>query len=180
MHVLFTVFDTPIGPCGLAWTDGGVIGVQLPEHDATGTRAKLLRRFRGARESTPPAHVRDAIDGIQRQLQGTPTDLTAIDLDMGNVPSFDRLVYATARAIPPGSTLTYGEIATRIGHPDAARDVGQALARNPLAIVVPCHRVLASGGKLGGFSAAGGTATKRRLLEIEGALAPERTLFDTL
>ena len=86
---------------------------------------------------------------------------------MEGVAGFHRRVYDAARAIPPGKTLAYGEIAERIGAPGAARAVGQALGRNPFPIVVPCHRVLAAGGKIGGFSAHGGTATKRRMLAIE-------------
>ncbi len=94
---------------------------------------------------------------------------------MERVPEFNRRVYAVARAVPPGETITYGEIAERIGERGAAQAVGQALGRNPFPIVVPCHRVLAADGGLGGFSAHGGVATKRRMLAIEGAGAP--TLF---
>ena len=89
------------------------------------------------------------------------------------MPALARRVYEVARTIPPGATLTYGEIAARLELPGAARDVGQALGRNPFPLVVPCHRVVAAGGRLGGFSARGGAATKRRLLAIEGAIAPD-------
>ena len=109
-------------------------------------------------------------------LRGEPRDLGAIDLDMSGIPEFPRRVYAVARAIPPGQTVTYGDVAARLGEPGAARAVGQALGRNPFAIIVPCHRVVAAGGRLGGFSANGGAATKRRILAIEGAHRDEPTL----
>ena len=86
---------------------------------------------------------------------------------MEGVPPFHRRVYEAAREIPPGDTLSYGAIANRIGSPGSARAVGQALGRNPFAIVVPCHRVVAANGKLGGFSANGGVTTKANLLALE-------------
>jgi methylated-DNA-[protein]-cysteine S-methyltransferase len=123
--------------------------------------------------------VRRAIDGIVALLRGEASDLSAVALDMNAVPAFHRRVYDAARGVAPGSTVTYGEIAARLGEPGAARAVGQALGRNPFAIIVPCHRVLAAGGKVGGFSANGGVATKLRLLSIEGAPAGgQMALFD--
>jgi methylated-DNA-[protein]-cysteine S-methyltransferase len=160
-------FDTAIGRCGIAWAECGIVGVQLPESNDVSTRARMLRRFPNARELKPPADVRRAIDGITALLRGAPSDLSTVMLDMAGVPAFNRRVYEIARAIPVGATLSYGEIAARLGKRDAARAVGQALGRNPFAIVVPCHRVLAAGGKLGGFSAAFGVKTKQRLLSIE-------------
>jgi methylated-DNA-[protein]-cysteine S-methyltransferase len=165
----FSLFDTEIGRCGIAWSDGGVVGVQLPEGSDLAMRAQLLRRFPGAREGEPPAEARRAIGGIVALLRGEASALGAITLDMDDVPPFERRVYEVARTIPPGDTLSYGEIARRLGAPAAAREVGQALGRNPFAIVVPCHRVVAADGKLGGFSARGGAATKRRLLSVERA-----------
>ena len=165
----FALFDTAIGRCGIAWGARGVVGVQLPEAREVETRARLLRRFPDAREAPPPPDVQRAIDGIVALLRGEASDLSAVALDMERVPPFDRRVYELARTIPPGATLSYGEIAARLGAPDAARAVGQALGRNPFALVVPCHRVLAAGGQLGGFSANGGVTTKLRLLAIEGA-----------
>lgn len=167
------LFDTAIGCCGLAWGGHGILGVQLPEASETATRARLRRRFPGAREAPPPPDVRQAIDGIVALLRGAAPDLSAVVLDMEGVPPFHRRVYEVARTIPPGSTLTYGEVATRLGDPGLARAVGQAMGHNPFAPVVPCHRVVAAGGKLGGFSADGGVTTKRRLLAIEGAGPPE-------
>ena len=153
----FRLFDTAIGRCGIAWGDRGILGVHLPG-----------RRMR-AEHGAPPGAVEQAIDGIRALLRGEPSDLSGVPLDMERVPAFHRRVYEAARAIPPGATLTYGEVAARIGAPAEAREVGQALARNPFALVVPCHRVVAAGGRAGGFSAPGGVATKRRLLAIEGA-----------
>lgn len=167
----FTLFDTAIGRCGIAWNDRGVAGVHLPGASDRKTRERILRRFPEAAETAPPAGVRQAIDGITALLSGEPRDLSSVALDMDGVPELHRRVYAVARTIPPGETLTYGEIARRLGDPLQARAVGQALAQNPFAIVVPCHRVLAAGGRTGGFSAAGGTDTKLRILEIEGARA---------
>jgi len=165
----FALFDTAIGRCGVAWGGRGIAGVQLPEAGERETLARMLRRFPAAGEATPPPEVRQVIDRIVALLRGKASDLSTVRLDMDEVPVFHRRVYEAARAIPQGMTLSYGEIATRVGAPGAARAVGQALGRNPFPIVVPCHRVLAAGGKIGGFSAQGGIATKRRMLAIEGA-----------
>ncbi len=167
----FTLFETAIGRCGIAWGEGGIVGVQLPEGRDLATRARVLERFPGVREAPPPPTVRRAVHGITGLLRGEATDLSTVALDMEGVPPFHRRVYEVARAIAPGATLSYGEVAARLGAPGSARAVGQALGRNPFAIVVPCHRVLAAGGKVGGFSANGGITTKLRLLAIEGAPA---------
>jgi methylated-DNA-[protein]-cysteine S-methyltransferase len=169
----FALFDTAIGRCGVAWSGRGLAGVQLPESREEATRARLARRFPAARESTPPPEVGRAVEAITALLRGEKQDLSAVRLDLEDVPAFHRRVYEVARAIPPGATLSYGEIAVRLGAPGSARAVGQALGRNPFAIVVPCHRVLAAGGRVGGFSANGGVATKLRLLAIEDAHAEE-------
>jgi methylated-DNA-[protein]-cysteine S-methyltransferase len=175
----FMLFETALGRCGIAWNDRAVSGVFLPESTDRQTRARVLRRFPDAAESAPPEEVRAAVDGIAALLGGERRDLSAVPLDLDGVPDFHRRVYEIARTIPPGRTLTYGEIARRLGDPLQARAVGQALGQNPFPIVVPCHRVLAAGGRTGGFSAPGGTGTKLRLLEIEGARAAAiPTLFD--
>src|SRR5215470_2470901 len=168
----FLLFGTPIGACGIAWGEQGVIGVQLPESSEAALSARLRRAVPDARETAPPPEVQRAIDGIAAVLGGESRDLSFVELDMRQVPPFNRRVYEVARTIPAGSTLTYGEIAGRLGEPGAARDVGSALGQNPFPIVVPCHRVLAANGKLGGFSAHGGVRTKLRLLSIEGVQAP--------
>src|SRR5450432_1321899 len=171
----FALFDTAIGRCGIVWGARGLLCVQLPEARPSETRARLLKRFPDAQEIPPPAVVQRAVDRIVTLLRGEATDLSQIALDMAHVPPFHQRVYEVARTIPAGATLSYGQIATQLGSPESARAVGQALGRNPFAIVVPCHRVLAAGGKVGGFSAAGGTTTKLRLLGIEGA---QPSLFD--
>jgi methylated-DNA-[protein]-cysteine S-methyltransferase len=173
----FAIFETAIGSCGIAWNARGIAGAQLPEGSAHGTKARMHKRFPDAEEAEPPAAVRAVMDDVVRLLDGEQPDLTTVELDMAGVPEFNRKVYAIARTIPPGKTLTYGEIAHRIGMPGSAQAVGQAMGHNPFAPIVPCHRVLAAGGKDGGFSANGGVATKRRMLVIEGALADEPTLF---
>jgi methylated-DNA-[protein]-cysteine S-methyltransferase len=177
----FTLFDTAIGRCGIAWSALGVIGVQLPEASEARTLARMRRRFPDAREGPPSPAVRRAIEGIVALLRGERIELSAVALDLDGLPEFDRRVYEVARTIPPGATSSYGEIAARLDAPDEARAVGQALGQNPFPIVVPCHRVLAAGGKIGGFSANGGIATKLRLLSIEGArISSEPMLFDKL
>jgi len=169
------LFDTALGRCGIAWAERGIVGVQLPE-PAGAERARLLRRFPDAVETTPPQGIQRAAAGIAALLRGESPDLDSITLDMSLVAEFDRCVYEATRRIPRGATRTYGEIASQIGDPGAARAVGQALGRNPFPIVVPCHRVLAAAGRPGGFSAHGGVATKLRMLAIEGA--PGNAEFD--
>ena len=165
----YCLFPTAIGPCGIAWTADAIAAVQLPEAGEAGTRARLLRYTGDVAEDAPPGFVQAAIARIQALLQGAKDDLADLPLALDAVPAFHRRVYAVTRAIPPGEVLTYGEVAKRIGEPGAARAVGQALGRNPFAPVVPCHRVLAAGGKPGGFSAEGGAGTKLRMLAIEKA-----------
>jgi methylated-DNA-[protein]-cysteine S-methyltransferase len=167
----YAIFDTAIGRCGIAWSERGIVAVQLPEANETATRARVRRRLPGACEAMPPPFVASAIAGIIALLDGEAPDFADVAIDLDGIPPFNRRVYAIAQTIPRGSTLSYGEVATRLGDPGAARAVGQALGENPIPVVIPCHRVLAAHGKMGGFSAPGGTATKRRLLTIEGALA---------
>ena len=180
MSYCFAIFDTAIGSCGIAWTERGIAGVQVHDGNERATRARLLRRFAGAQEALPPAQVQRAIDGIVALLRGEKRDLRDVTIDADGLPQFNRKVYEIARTIPPGSTLTYGEIAERLGDKLLARDVGQALGQNPIPLIIPCHRVLAAGGKTGGFSAPGGVVSKLRLLTIEGAQPNGPTLFDDL
>jgi methylated-DNA-[protein]-cysteine S-methyltransferase len=168
----FTVFDTEIGVCGIAWSERGVAGVQLPEASAAATRARLERRYPSAVEALPTPAIEAAIRGVVALLACEASDLQQVELDLGGVADFNAAVYRIARSIPPGETLTYGEIAARLGAPALARDVGQALGANPIPIIVPCHRVLAAGNRAGGFSARGGVRTKLRLLEIERGRIP--------
>jgi methylated-DNA-[protein]-cysteine S-methyltransferase len=164
------LFETPIGACGIAWGPRGVVGVQLPEGDAMRTRARLARRFPDGREAVPPEEIRRAQESMVALMRGEPRDLSDVVLDMEGLPDFHQRVYREARRIGPGRTVSYGELAARLGGRPLARAVGQALGRNPFPIVVPCHRVLAAGGRMGGFSARGGVETKLQLLTLERAL----------
>jgi methylated-DNA-[protein]-cysteine S-methyltransferase len=166
----FAIFDTAIGPCGIVWGERGVRGVQLPMSSEDKTRKRIRQRNGDIPETEPTAEVRSAMDSIKELLLGKPKDLSGVVLDLEGVPEFDRGVYDIARTIPPGKTMTYGDIAKKLGGVQLSRDVGQALGHNPCPIVVPCHRVLAAGNKPGGFSANGGVVTKLKMLEIEGAL----------
>lgn len=167
----FALFDTPVGRCGIAWGAGGIAGVQLPEPRESETRAKLIARTGAAEEAAPPPVVQHAIDGINALLRGTAVDFADLPLDMAGVRRFHARVYEVVRQIPPGASLSYGEVAAKAEAPGAARAVGQAMRRNPYPILVPCHRVFAAGGKIGGYSASGGLATKLRLLSLEAAAA---------
>jgi methylated-DNA-[protein]-cysteine S-methyltransferase len=176
----YALFETSIGLCGLAWNDRGVIGFQLPEDDVSRTRSRIAKRFPGIVEAPPPPHVQGIVADVTALLRGEARDLSAVPLDMEGVSEFDRRVYEIARSIPPGRVLTYGEVASRLGI-NNARAIGQSLGRNPIAVIVPCHRVVAADGRLGGFSANGGASTKRRLLAIEDARRDESpTLFDLI
>jgi methylated-DNA-[protein]-cysteine S-methyltransferase len=172
------LFDTAIGRCGIAWAGERIAAVQLPEPDDVTTLARLRRRA-PAPEQAPPPPIQDVIDRIVRLLDGEPADLSGVDLADDELSEADRRVYAIARTIPPGETLTYGTVAAKAGTAGDARAVGQAMGRNPFPIIVPCHRVVAADGALGGFSADGGTETKRRMLAIEGAAVAPPTLFDS-
>ena len=175
----FAIFDTSIGRCGIAWGPRGITAVQLPMGSEEKTRGRIRQRYADIAEAAPPPEVQSAIEGIVELLAGKPNDLADVVLDLEDVPEFHRGVYDIARTIPPGKTLTYGDIAKRLGGVELSRDVGQALGRNPCPIVVPCHRVLAAGGKPGGFSANGGVVTKLKMLAIEGAVVNHTpSLFD--
>ncbi len=165
----FATFETTLGTCAVAWSGAGLTGVWLPEPDLL---ERIAQREPLAGEAAPPPGVQDAIGRIRDLLAGGRPELGDIPLDLQDVPEFSRNVYDIARSIPPGRTLSYGDIAGQLGDRRLARDVGQALGRNPCPIVVPCHRVLAADGSLHGFSAFGGLKTKRRMLEIEGARLP--------
>lgn len=176
----YALFGTAIGACCIAWSAHGLIGVQLPEANAEATRKRTQRRFPEASEAQPPSEVVHAIEGIIALLSGEARDLRDIAIDGSDTPEFNARVYAIARNIPPGKTMTYGEIAERLGDKTLSRAVGQAMGQNPCPIVIPCHRVLAAGGKTGGFSASGGVVTKLKLLTIEGAQPSGPTLFERL
>lgn len=165
----FTTFPTALGACGIAWSEAGVHASWLPEKNEAALRARIARRPHV--EWPPNAPIAAAISAIQALINGDKRDLREIALDVSRIGVFERSVYDLSRAIPPGQTRTYGQLAAELGDKSAARAVGQALGRNPFPIIVPCHRILAANGRTGGFSAPGGVSTKLKLLEIEGALS---------
>ncbi|MGH2883126.1 MAG: methylated-DNA--[protein]-cysteine S-methyltransferase [Solirubrobacteraceae bacterium] len=156
------LFETKIGTCGVRWSEAGINEVVMP-------RSRGLTGEGVEASSDVPDRVREAIADMVALLDGERRDLRWVALDDRHVDAFRRRVYAATREVGPGATASYGEVARAIGEPRAAREVGVALAQNPFPIIVPCHRVLSASGALHGFSAPGGIATKRRMLEIEGA-----------
>ena len=164
------LFDTALGICGVAWNARGLVAVQLPEKTRAATERRLAARAGSAGAAAPPAWVEALVADIRNYLAGERVDFSAVAVDLESLEPFRQRLYAALRETPFGSTTTYGELAQRLGlrDPQAARDVGAAMGRNPMPLVIPCHRVLAAGGKLGGFSAPGGATTKAKLLALEG------------
>ena len=177
----YSIFDTGIGRCGIAWGELGVMGVQLPEAREIDTRRRLFQLYPDARELRPPDNVEVAIEGITALLRGGDSHLSEVALDMTGIPAFNQRVYAFARTIPRGETRTYGEVASALRASGAVYSVAQAIARNPFMIIVPCHRVLEAGHYADKISPNGGAISKRRLLSIEGTHpTASKTLFDVL
>ena len=177
----FTTFETAIGRCALLWRGGLIVGAALPETSEAELRSSLERRFPGAVERPPPEPVERVVEAVSRLLSGGAESFQDVEMDLNGLAAFERQVLALTRAIPLGETRTYGEIAAALGTPGAARAVGRALGANPIPIIIPCHRVVAADGRSGGFSAPGGSSTKLRILEIEGARrGAEPGLFDRL
>lgn len=174
MHA--NLFDTAFGVCGIAWSDTGLMQVQLPEATGDATRLRLERAGATVSSDASPACARDAITALRAYFDGTVESFDAVLLDDWQVSPFHQTVYRLLRQVPFGQTVTYGELAKSAGQPGGARAVGLAMGRNPWPVIVPCHRVLASGGKLGGFSAHGGTMTKERLLALEGVVVGDPML----
>jgi methylated-DNA-[protein]-cysteine S-methyltransferase len=164
------LFETALGPCGVAWNARGLRAVQLPERTQALTERRLIAKAGSAGPAEPPPAIAAVVADIQRYLDGARVDFRAVPIDLETLEPFRRRLYEALRDIGFGATTTYGELAKRIGADpvEGARDVGAAMGKNPVPIVVPCHRVLAAGGKLGGFSAPGGGATKAKLLALEG------------
>ena len=166
MH--YCLFDTDLGACGVAWSERGVARFQLPEATRRATEQRLMLRAPNPRAEAPPPRIAQVIADVQRYMAGERVDFTPIALDLSGVAPFYVEVYAAARRVGWGETATYGDLARQAGAPGAARAVGQAMSRNPVAVIIPCHRILASGNKVGGFSAFGGPVSKQRLLGLEG------------
>jgi methylated-DNA-[protein]-cysteine S-methyltransferase len=183
MPLHYFLFDTAIGICGVAWSERGLTRLQLPESDRGATKRRLRARAATASQAVP-VEIEQLIANVQAYMTGRSVDFAAVAIDFADIEPFEQKVYAEARAIPWGQTVSYGELARRTGSPNAAREVGRALTRNPVPIIVPCHRILAKGHRIGGFSAPGGTFTKERLLALEGVRIEAETpllpgLFET-
>jgi methylated-DNA-[protein]-cysteine S-methyltransferase len=177
----YTIFDTSVGRCGIAWGHAGIVGVHLPEAREIETRGRMLRQYPDAREQRPTLNVEIAIEGIAALLRGQVADFADVALDMRGISPFNQRVYAFTRTIPRGETRIYDEVAAHLRASGAAHSVAQAIARNPFMIIVPCHRVLEAGSYADKISPNGGSISKRRLLSIEGAGSPSsKTLFDVL
>jgi methylated-DNA-[protein]-cysteine S-methyltransferase len=165
----YLIFETAGGFCGIAWNGVGIRRFQLPARTAEATQKNLLRRLPGAEPGNPPPEVGEAVVAAKRYFDGEQIDFSRFQIDLAELDEFFGRIYAAARRVGWGHTTTYGTLAKEVGAgPEAARDVGQAMARNPVPLIIPCHRVLAAGGKLGGFSAPGGSDAKQRMLELEG------------
>jgi methylated-DNA-[protein]-cysteine S-methyltransferase len=164
----FTDFETPFGTCTLVWTARGIAAIFLPEHHVEDVPRHRHYQFSRRVKMKPSNEASRAIDQLTMFLEGKLTHFTSLELDYSEISKFYVRVFECARSIPFGTVLSYGELAHQLGSPTATRAVGQALARNRWPLVVPCHRVVAKSGNLTGFSAGGGIATKRRLLQIEG------------
>jgi methylated-DNA-[protein]-cysteine S-methyltransferase len=162
----YCLFDTVIGTGGLAWNERGLTHVELPGSSRLVTDARIRKRS-GATASEPPSQIKALIADVQRYFAGEPVDFSTVPVDLSSLSDFQQRLYQSLRAVAWGRTTTYGELARALGCPDA-RDVGQAMGKNPVPVVIPCHRVLAAGGKPGGFSAPGGVVTKEKLLALEG------------
>jgi methylated-DNA-[protein]-cysteine S-methyltransferase len=165
----YHVFETAHGFCGIAWNGNGIARFQLPSLSAEATERNLLRRVPGAAPGTPPPEVLAVIDAARRYFAGEAIDFSDVPVDLGGQDDFFRRIYEALRKIGWGQTTTYGTLARELdAGPEAAKEVGIAMARNPVPLIIPCHRCLAAGGKLGGFSAPGGTESKLRMLDLEG------------
>jgi methylated-DNA-[protein]-cysteine S-methyltransferase len=165
----YAVFETAAGFCGIAWNGAGIVRFQLPTRSADATERAILRRVPGAERAVTPAETGRVIAAAQRYFAGETVDFSDVQVDLAGQQDFFRRIYTALRRVGYGQTTTYGALAKELGAgPEAARDVGQAMATNPVPLIIPCHRVLAAGGKVGGFSAPGGAASKIRMLELEG------------
>jgi len=177
----YTIFDTIMGRCGIAWGQSGVLAVQLAENREIDTRRRLLRQCPDARESRPGAEIDAVITGIGVTLRGQLWDFSDVLLDLGGIPAFNCRVYDAVRAIPRGETASFAEIARAVRASGAVHAVGHAIRHNPFALIVPCHRAVATAGDTSGICANGGAITRRRLLSLEGAFTTSGpSLFDVL
>lgn len=165
----YSVFETAMGFCGIGWSDAGITSFRLPTASAQAAERLILRHVPRAKPGEAAVAVKEVVAAAKRYFGGAREDFCRYPLDLGEQEAFFRDVYAFVRALPWGETTTYGAVAKALGaRPEAARDVGQAMAKNPTPLIIPCHRVLAAGGRIGGFSATGGSMTKIKMLLLEG------------
>jgi methylated-DNA-[protein]-cysteine S-methyltransferase len=179
----YHVFETAMGFCGIAWRGAGVTRFQLPTKSADAALRLIKRRAPEATPAAPSPEVAAAIDAAKRYFHGEKIDFSAIPLDLDEPNPLFAKIYDALRQVGWGRTTTYGALAAAVGlGRGAARDVGVAMSKNPAPLIVPCHRVLAAGGKIGGFSAPGGADTKTRMLKLEGVKVgrPEEPVQGTL
>lgn len=172
----FYDFETTFGWGALVGRDAVLVGVAFPQHDRAAMQAGIARSFGAAERATPPEWMAVLAAQVQKLFANGRADFAGAPIDMSAIDPFDRDVLALTRKIQPGETRTYGDIAKKLGDVSLSRRVGQSLGRNPFPVIIPCHRVVGADGAMTGFSAPGGAESKRALLKIEGALAPE--LFD--
>ena len=181
-HNRYQLFETAAGIAAIGWTNTGISSFRLPAPSAGETERAVLRRLPDAMRAEPPAEMRAVINDTVRYFDGERIEFFDIPIDPGQQPPFFAQVYAFVRKLGWGETTTYGAVARALdAGPEHARAVGQAMATNPIPLLIPCHRVLSAGGKIGGFSAPGGSTSKARMLELEGvavAAAPVQHGFD--
>ncbi|MEI8702412.1 methylated-DNA--[protein]-cysteine S-methyltransferase [Mesorhizobium sp. ISC15] len=162
------VFETVIGFMGIAWSEAGLTRLCLPQRNRDAVERRLLHHAGSAASSAQPQWVAELIASIKAYAAGEDVDFSGVPVDLTGVDDFRLAIYDAARKLAFGETTTYGELAKRAGHAGLARETGGALGANPVPLVIPCHRILAAGGKIGGFSAPGGSTTKEKMLAMEG------------
>lgn len=169
-ELTYHLFETALGTIAIAWRDGAIVRLLLPQSDTAAMARKMLAL--GAAPGEPPADIAAIIAKVRRYAEGENIDFSTVNVSAGDVGQMREAIYAQLRQVPHGETLTYGELAKRAGYAGLAREIGEAMGKNPVPLIVPCHRVVAAGGKIGGFSAPGGSVTKEKMLRLEGALTP--------
>lgn len=172
----YHLFETALGTIAIAWRGSCIVRLLLPQSD-TAAMARKMQAFR-ASPGEPPADIAAIISMVRRYAGGENLDFSSVNVSAGDVSAMREAIYVALRQVRHGETVTYGELAKRAGYPGQARDIGEAMGKNPVPLIVPCHRVVAAGGKIGGFSAPGGSVTKEKMLRLEGALnAPAQSAF---
>ncbi|WP_274426630.1 methylated-DNA--[protein]-cysteine S-methyltransferase [Chelativorans sp. YIM 93263] len=167
------VFETAFGFCGIVWSERGVCRFMLPVDAPAPAEEELTKRRSASSAATPSGEIAKTVAAVVRYFEGEREDFAQTPVDLDGTPPFHQAIYRAARRLAYGETTTYGALATEAGFPKSAQETGVALGRNPIPLIIPCHRILAAGGKLGGFSAPGGTATKQKMLGLEGAISPD-------